>query len=56
MPSKKKKEVEEEKVERKKNTIQNLTIAAEQNIIDNNRFLYKRNLNSLYTYNHQSTQ
>ena len=34
------------KSRREENTIQNLTIAAEQNIIDNNRFLYKRNLNS----------
>ena len=31
---------------REENTNQNLIIAAEQNIIDNNRFLYKRNLNS----------
>ena len=31
---------------REENTNQNLTIAAGQNIIDNNRFLYKRNLNS----------
>ena len=50
---KKKKEVQEEKVKEKKT--QQSHITAEQYIIDNNRFIQK-NLNSLYTYNHQSTQ
>ena len=43
---KKKERGRRRKGRRKENTTQNLTIAAEQNIIDNNRFLYKRNLNS----------